>query len=218
MTVCPHQMAHPHGCNKFEMITDVAITPLTITSWLTALAAVDDNFACVDVCYHSSSNCKYVFPKPGIFLAANPVQQAKYLSTWQSIEPACIYCIISCTVPPLSNQEWHDILIGNLDFKSPMSNCAKAWEQAFQLLGSAIDDLGINVTDPVSGTSTLSLNISDNEAWAILWHLSELNFRVVLLALHKCAGPVRNELEGDQVICDALEVSSLVLFDMNATN
>ena len=73
MTAGPHQTAHPHGHDKFETITDIAIAPLAITSWSTALAAVDDNPAHVDVCYCSPSNCKYVFPEPGIFLAANPV-------------------------------------------------------------------------------------------------------------------------------------------------
>jgi hypothetical protein len=56
--------------------------------------------------YCSPNDRKYVFSKPGIFLGANAVRQAKYLSTWQAMEAACIYQLLSSTAPPLSNQEW----------------------------------------------------------------------------------------------------------------
>jgi hypothetical protein len=148
------------------------------------LAAVDDNPSCVDERYHSPNDRKYVFPEPGIFLGPNAVQRAKYLSTWQAMEAACIYRLLSSTAPPLSNQEWRDILIGSLKFKSSDSTCAKAHEHARCLLGSAIDDLNLNTTDPATPSPPL---IDDIEAWAILWHLSELNFRFSLLALHKHA-------------------------------
>jgi hypothetical protein len=177
------------------------------------LAAVDDDPSRVDERYRSPDDRKYVFPEPGIFLGANEVRRAKYFLTWQAIEPACIHRLLSSTAPPLSNQEWRNILIGSLEFKSSDSACAKAREHACRLLGSAIDDLSLNVTDPATPPP---LPIADREAQAILWRLSELNFRFELLALNKRAGPAgRDEFERDQAVRSALEVTSLQAVDMD---
>ena len=61
----------PGGRDKFQSITDLPIAPLSISSWSTALADVDDNPFHVDEQYRSPNNQKYVFPEPGIFLGAN---------------------------------------------------------------------------------------------------------------------------------------------------
>jgi hypothetical protein len=149
---------------------------------------------------------------PGIFLGANAVRQAKYLSTWQAMGAACIYQLLSSTTPPLSNQEWQDILIGSLEFKSSDSTCAKAHEHARCLLGSAIDDLNSNTTNPATPPPP---PIDDIEAWVILWHLSELNFRFELLALHKRARTAgHNAFDSDQDVCNALQLNSLQAVDM----
>jgi hypothetical protein len=117
--------------------------------------------------------------------------------------------------PPLSNQEWRDILIGSLEFKSSDSACVKAQEHARRLLGSAIDDLCLNITDPAAPPLP---PIADLEARAILWRLSELNFRFELLALHKRAGPAgRHEFECDQAVRDALDLISLQAVDMDTS-
>lgn len=180
------------------------------------MAAVDDDPSRVDVRYRSPNDRKYVFPEPGIFLGANAVRRAKYLLTWQAIEPVCIHRLLSSTAPPLSNQEWRDILIGSLEFKSSDSACAKAQEHARRLLGSAIDDLCLNTTDPATPPS---LPVTDPEARAILWRLSELNFRFELLALHKRAGPAgRDEFERDQAVRNALHLKSLQAVDMDTSN
>ena len=136
----------------------------------------------------------------------------KYLQTWQAIEPACIHQLLSSTAPPLSNQEWQDILVGSLEFKSSESACAKAQEHAHHLLGSAIDDLSLNNTDSATPSP---LPITNLEAQALLWRLSELNFRFELLALHKHVGPASQDaVECQQAVCDALQLSSLQAVDM----
>ena len=179
------------------------------------MAAVNDDPSRVDERYRSANDRKYVFPEPGIFLGANEVRRAKYLLTWQAIEPACIHRLLSSTAPPLSSQEWRDILIGSLEFKSSDSACAKAREHACRLLGSAIDDLCMNTTDPVTPPPP---PIGDLEARAILWRLSELNFRFELLALNKRAGPAgRDEFECDQDVRDALHLTSLQAVDMGTS-
>ena len=179
------------------------------------MAAVNDDPSRVDERYRSANDRKYVFPDPGIFLGANEVRRAKYLLTWQAIEPACIHRLLSPTAPPLSNQEWRDILIGSLEFKSSDSACAKAREHACCLLGSAIDDLSLNTTDPVTPPSP---PVNDLEARAIIWRLSELNFRFELLALNKRAGPAgRDAFECDQAVRHALHVTSLQAVDMDTS-
>lgn len=180
------------------------------------MAAVDDNPSRVDERYRSAIDRKYAFPEPGIFLGANPVRRAKYLLTWQAIEPACIHRLLSSTAPPLSNQEWRDILIGSLEFKSSDSACAKARENACRLLGSAIDDLCLNSTDPATPPPP---PVTDLEARAILWRLSDLNFRFELLALHKRAGPAgRDEVEIYHAVRNALALNSFQAVDMNTAN
>ena len=176
------------------------------------MAAVDNDPSRVDQRYRSPNNRKYVFPEPGIFLGANPVRRAKYLLTWQAIEPVCIHRLLSSTAPPLSSQEWRDILIGSLDFKSSDSSCAKAQDHARLLLGSALDDLSLNSTDPDAPPPP---PVTDVEARAMIWRLSELNFRFELLALNKRAGPAgRNEFECDQAVRNALHLNSLQAVDM----
>ena len=179
------------------------------------MAAVDNDPSRVDERYRSPNDRKYVFPEPGIFLGANAVRRAKYFLTWQAIEPVCIHRLLSSTAPPLSNQEWRDILIGSLEFKSSDSACAKAQEHACRLLGSAMDDLSLNITDPATPPPP---PIADLEARAILWRLSELNFRFELLALNKRAGPPgRDEFERDQAVRNALVVDSLQAVDMDTS-
>ena len=176
------------------------------------MAAVDDDPSHVDERYRSANDRKYVFPEPGIFLGANVVRRAKYLLTWQAIEPACIHRLLSSMAPPLSNQQWRDILIGSLEFKSSDSTCAKARQHACCLLGSAIDDLTLNTTDPATPPSP---PVNDLEARAMLWHLSELNFRFELLALHKRAGTAGHDaVDRDQDVRDALQLTSLQAVDM----
>ena len=180
------------------------------------MTAVDNNPSHVDKRHHSPNDRKYVFPEPGIFLGANEVRRAKYFLTWKAIEPACIHRLLSSTAPPLSSQEWRDILIGSLEFKSSDSTCAKAQEHARRLLGSAIDDLCLNDTDPAAPPAP---PVSDVEAQQILWRLSELNFRFELLALNKRAGPAeRDGFERDQAVRNALHVTSLQAVDMDISN
>ena len=179
------------------------------------MAAVDHNLSRVDQRFQSANDRKYVFPEPGIFLGANSVRQAKYLSTWQAIESVCIHRMLSSTAPPLSSQEWRDILIGNLEFTSSDSACARAQEHARHLLGSSMDDLSLNITDPATPPPP---PVTDHEAQAILWRLSELNFRFELFALNRRARPADcDELVRDQAVRSALNVTSLQAIDMDVS-
>ena len=169
------------------------------------MAAVEDDPSRVDEQYRSPNDRKYVFPEPGIFLGANPVQLAKYFLTWKAIEAACIHRLLSSTAPPLSNQEWRDILVGSLEFKLSDSACAKAQEHAHCLLGSAIDDLHLNVVNPATPPPP---PIGDPEAQAILWQLS----------LHKRTGPVDSDtVKCDEAVRNALQLTSLQAVDADTS-
>jgi hypothetical protein len=103
-----------------------------------------------------------------------------------------------------------------LEFRSSDSACAKAQENARRLLGSAIDDLSLNTTDLTTPTPP---PIDDLEARAMMWRLSELNFRFELLALHKRAGPAGSDaVDCDQAVRDALQLTSLQAVDMVTSN
>ena len=66
--------------------------------------------------------------------------------------------------------------------------------------------------DPVTPPSSPVDNL---EAQAMLWCLSELNFRLELLALHKCAGTARcDAVNCNQDVCNALQLTSLQAVDM----
>jgi hypothetical protein len=125
----------------------------------------------------------------------------------------CLYSSAAfTTTPPLSNQEWQDILISSLEFKSLDSTCTKAHKHARCLLGSAIDNLILNTTDPATPPPP---PIDDIKAQVILWHLSELNFRFELLALHKHAGTAGHDaFDSDQDVRNALQLNSLQAVDM----
>jgi len=184
-----------------------------ISLWSTTLAAVDQNPAQVDLQYQSPNDQKYIFPEPGIFIAANEMCHARYFTTWQAIEPACIYHLVSSsTVAPLSNQEWCDILIGDITSKTPTAKSALAREHAHRLLGSAINDLGINIKDMSPAAAPALLD--DAEAQWILWHLTEFNFHFELLALDKHVGPLnQDEMECQESIQDCLQIRSLLVAD-----
>ena len=102
-----------------------------------------------------------------------------------------------------------------MEFKSSDSACAKAQEHARHLLGSAINDLYLNVIDPA--TPPLP-PIGDPEAQAILWWLSELNFRFELFALHKRAGPVDSDtVKCDEAVRDTLQLTLLQAVDADTS-
>ena len=118
------------GCpsrDKFQPITNSPIALVPLRVWSSALAAVDQNPIRMDPRYRSPNDRKYMFPEPGIFISANDMRCARYFATWKSIEPVCIHHLSSSTIaPPLSNQEWRDILIGNITSNSPTSKSALA--------------------------------------------------------------------------------------------
>jgi hypothetical protein len=203
------------GRNKFQPVTDCAFAPIPIHTWSTALATVDQDPARVQVQYLSPDDQKYIFPEPGIFIATNETRRNTYFTTWQAIEPACIYRLLSSsssTAHPLSNQEWRDILIGDIPSRKSDSFSARSRSRAQNLLGPAINDLGIEIND-VSRT-TAPTSFSNTEAQWMLWRLTELNFRFELLSLDRRIGLAgRSNVECQDALRDCLQVGSLLMID-----
>ena len=215
---CP-QPSGPPNRNKFRTIENNAIVPIPISSWASALAAVDTNPSQVDPRYRSSHDRKYLFPEPGIFATANEVRRATYFATWKAIEPACIYRLYmsSSSATPLSNQEWRDVLIGDIKSTSPNAKSAQARENARCLLGSTLEELDIEINDAPSLATKPSL--SDSEAQKILWKLTELNFRFELLGLDKRANPSNRDEDARQdLIRECFGTTSLLVTDHWSAN
>jgi hypothetical protein len=205
--------------NKFQAIENNPIVPVPIISWASALTAVDPDDSRVDPRFRSPHDRKYIFPEPGIFANANERRRATYFTTWLSIEPACIYRLYgsSSNVTPLSNQEWRDILIGPIASKTLTSKAARAREHARQLLGSALDDLDIQVNDVSASAATLQL--TDSAAQKILWQLTELNFRFELLSLDKRACSLaRNDIQREDLLREGFKLQSLFVADAEQAN
>ena len=204
-----------HNCNKFQPVTNSSIAPVPINSWSTALAAVNQDPAQVDLQCWSPNDQKYIYPKPVIFIAVNEMHHARYFTTWQAIEPACIYCLgSSFSATPLSNQEWCDMLIGDITYKIPTTGSALAQEHTHHLLGSAINDLDITTSNisPVAAPVLLD----DAEAQWMLLQLTEYNYNLwfKLLALDKHVGPAnQDEMECQESIWDCLQIRSLLVAD-----
>ena len=119
---------------------------------------------------------------------------------------------------PLSNQEWRDILIGDIGSKSPEARSAKAREHAQQLLGSALEDLDIRLDDPSPSAAEPSL-ITDSEAQQILWQLTEINFRFEFLALDKRASnSCQSEDQRQELIRECFGGQSLLCADIQQAN
>jgi hypothetical protein len=205
--------------DKFRPIENNPIVPIPIACWVSALAAVDTNPSRVDPRYRSPHDRKYLFPEPGIFATANEARRATYFATWSAIEPACIYRLYMpwSSITPLSNQEWRDVLIGDIKSKTPNAKSAQARENARRLLGSVLEELDIEVNQTPSLTTTPSL--PDWEAQKILWKLTELNFRFELLALDKRARPSNSDEDACQdLISECFGVSTLLATDDRRAN
>jgi hypothetical protein len=211
--------AGPQRRKKIQAIENNPILPVPISSWTSALAAVDEHHSRVDARFESPLNRKYIFPEPGIFANANETRRATYFATWLSIEPACIYRLYgsSSNATPLSNQEWRDVLIGPISSKTPTSKSAKAREHALQLLGSALDDLDIQVNDVSASAATPWL--TDLAAQKILWQLTELNFRFELLALDKRARSSTSDvIQRQDLVREGFNLPSLLVADAGQAN
>jgi hypothetical protein len=203
------------------MIESNTIVPISISSWVSALASVDTNPSRVDPRYRLPHDRKYLFPEPGIFATANEVRHATYFATWSAIEPACIYRLHlpRSSVTPLSNQEWHDVLIGDIKSKSPNAKSAQARENAQRLFGSGLEELDIQINDAPSPTNA-GPSLLDMEAQKILWKLTELNFCFELLGLDKHAANLsdRDEDARQDLIWECFGTNSLLMIDDQLAN
>ena len=123
----------------------------------------------------------------------------------------------SSSVTPLSNQEWCDVLISDIKSKTPNAKSAQAQKNARRLLGSALEELDIQINDAPCLTTGPSL--PDSEAQKILWKLTELNFRFELLGLDKRANPSNRDEDARQdLIQECFGTNSLLIVNHQLAN
>ena len=131
-------------------------------------------------------------------------------TSWHGKQLSQLASITSCHLPPLLS------LIKNREI-----SLLELWISNHPLLHAPrLDNRPVIYSDwlVLEGLTTLPPpSIGESEAQALLWCLSELNFRFELLALHKHARLAEcSAVDVDQAICNALDVSSLQVVDMDS--
>lgn len=152
--------------------------PPAIPAWSSALAKVDRSKPPTRIL---PTDGRYVFPEPGLFCSGT--RQKQYFATWDAIRELCVYRVYLSTsdAQPLANQNWRDILGGNLqgEANDVQTRAAKRSEVSLQVLGGACESLGISLTDVPPPLD----NLNPSVAMRTICELCELNFRFELLAL-----------------------------------
>jgi hypothetical protein len=112
----------------------------------------------------------------------------------------------------LLNQKWWDIFNNDITSKNPHSKSPVAQECAQHLLGSALEQQGIDLNKVLATTPSASL--SDAEAQKILWQLTGLNFKFKFLALDRYLGPTtRDEVNHQHFVQELLQIRLLIVAD-----
>ncbi|KAJ7177738.1 hypothetical protein C8R46DRAFT_1212479 [Mycena filopes] len=181
------------GRDKFKPV-DSPYMPDYIPSWKSALASVNTHRPTHP---RSIDDSNYLFPDIAIFCTANSVDcKARYFTMWKHLRGALIHRVFSGAVAsqfpavPLRPQEWRDILNGDMFKQGPEQPRRPTRNQANilnleKLLAPCLANVGVSL-DLGNGPVGMALPSAD-EARAILWEISELNFRLEFIALDKRA-------------------------------
>ncbi|KAJ7136744.1 hypothetical protein C8R44DRAFT_868865 [Mycena epipterygia] len=158
--------------------------PTTITSWATALAAIDRSRppACgIDVPQ------RYVLPEPA--LLASPEDEPRRRMLYHHYRLVCDALIFRLADPDLpcallSTQEWRDVLQGKVTKQGRAGTRAQARSASLEeLLLPAFKACGINALTefPVPPEAVPPMHV--HSVKELLWELAEMNFRYEFLAL-----------------------------------
>lgn len=185
------------GRNKFDPI-DSPLMPLSIPSWQNALKAVNTDPSLLDSSNRKNPHDgKYIFPEPGIFAGVtNEVRRARYFATWEHAREICLFRAFgaSSMAIPLSSQEWRDLLIGNLHATLNGEKNQVAQRKIQDVFANCLAELSIDF-DTFAPIDVVPPPVIEAQARKVLWELSELNFRLELLALDKQASRIANDDE-----------------------
>ena len=196
--------------------------PLAIPAWCDALEAVDRDPSRVHPTNGSSKhNGKYLFPNASLFATANVSRCAKFFATWQAIRPACIFRIFSVesSAIPVSNQQWRDFLFDGLVSACHAEKVVRQREVVKALFANILEELQLNLDPPMNNNTPHFPTIPESEAQKVLWELTELNFRLELLAPDKHASSAHcNEGDHQAMILKCFTGPSLLVVDFEKAN
>lgn len=172
--------------------------PPTPTVWSEALGSLDrSKFLVRDDLPHG-----YAFPSAALFAGVQTEERRQsYLRKWITHRPALIHRFIptDSDAGPLSSDHWRSFLSNDLSKITSLDRRKQKKEQMRDLLGRAWETFGeaSDSSENVQGTLKWrdkaighSENIASTVAQEILWEISELNFRVELMALDHYASAV----------------------------
>ena len=118
----------------------------------------------------------------------------------------------------LSGQQWRDFLLDGLLAHSREPKLVRQREEVKAIFADALDELQIDLFPPPSNHCP---TVPVDEAQKILWELTELNFRIELLALDKRASGSsshRDEHERQAMVRKCFDVPSLIVADVQRVN
>ncbi|KAJ7033329.1 hypothetical protein C8F04DRAFT_1261141 [Mycena alexandri] len=181
------------GRDKFKPV-DSLYMPDYIPSWKNALASVNTHRPTHP---RSADDSNYLFPDIAIFCtASSDDRKARYFTVWKHLRGALIHRVFSGTRAsqfpgvPLRPQDWRDVLNGDMfkknvehhELKKPTRNRTKILNLE-KILAPCLADAGVSL-ELENGPIDMALPTAD-EARAMLWEISELNFRLEFIALDR---------------------------------
>lgn len=174
--------------------------PDYIPSWKNALASVNTHRPAHP---RSANDSNYLFPDIAIFCtASSDDRKARYFTVWKHLRGALIHRVFSGAlasdfpVVPLRPQDWRDVLNGDMfkqhaeprEPKKPTRNRTKILNLE-KILAPCLADAGVSL-HLENGPIEMVLPTAD-QARAMLWEISELNFRLEFMALDRRVHDVR---------------------------
>jgi len=157
----------------------------------------------------------YLFSDPALFTLMNEGHWAKYFASWEILHNACIYQVYSScsTAAPLSNQQWHDLLLSVLSLGDNTAlSCTL--EQVTSIFANTLENLSTDLSSFSTNTTDHFPTISVLEMQNIVWELAKLNFHFELLALDKWASSHScNEDTCQGLILQCLSTHDLLVTD-----
>jgi hypothetical protein len=205
--------------------------PPAIASWRSALnnfSVEDSDFVSDDV---QPTDFGYVFPEPGMFLAASQGwRRDSYFTSWLKYRSALVYRLSSddFDAKPMPNAVWRNLLMQEsvqrkASGSSQSSKNTKLRELAQDFLQNCLNVDGVNFKEPscdeLQWNGRVVENLTDLEREEIVWELCELNFRFELLSLDlRATTTADSEPNRQTLVSECFPGPSMLVADLGSAN
>ncbi|KAJ7029837.1 hypothetical protein C8F04DRAFT_962434 [Mycena alexandri] len=180
--------------NKFEKF-DAAEMPTYIPLWSKALRAVET--AGIKSRSTSAADKHYVLPEPALLASPErPERRQLFIHHWVLLKDVFHYRIGAQETPLcLSSQEWRDVLEARLDPAARRNVRTANARTIDSIIGPALQQFSIDPSAGFPPPRDTYPTYTVEQARAIIWDISETNFRFELMALDKRASLYTREEE-----------------------